>query len=520
MAGFVRRIITDLTSSMAKNQINENFQYIFYKLFGGIGSDEMKDNAVTTVKIANGAVDSIKIANASITNAHIQDATITSAKIGNAQINSANIGEAQILTAHIGDGEITNAKIADAIITNAKISNLDADRITGDRISANSIDTQHLIAGSVKATTIDANAITSDKINAKAVTTDKINSGAITTDLLDAQSITADKIQAGVITAGSTIIAEGAIGSAQISDLDVIKLNAGAIDTNKITLQGTDARLKITGNRLQVFDTDTNGLFFERVSLGDVNSDGTLFGLRVRGANGDTILMDELGVKREGITDGAITNDKIADDANISATKIDIATVVEAINNGETTISGSKIFLNDKTLDLEITNIVQANSDLSTALSDSILQISALSDGLSLKVSQSELTELSDRVDGYTTSLTQIQATADGLSVDVSSYGTRLDDAETTIDGIGSHLKFDTDGLTIKNDDSDFKVNINPIQMSLMYQDSALAYLSKDKMLVTALETLVSAEIGVHKLEVYDPTGTAGDEITLITWVG
>ena len=41
----------------------------------------------------------------------------------------------------------------------------------------------------------------------------------------------------------------------------------------------------------------------ERVSVGDVNGDGSKFGLRVRGADGETILLDENGVTSEGITD-------------------------------------------------------------------------------------------------------------------------------------------------------------------------------------------------------------------------
>ena len=103
--------------------------------------------------------------------------------------------------------------------------------------------------------------------------------------------ITSRHIQAGTIVAGSTIIANGAIGSAQISKVSADKIDAGVIDTSKITISGANGNLKLRGNRLQVFEGIGTSQF-ERVSLGDVNDDGTVYGLRVRGADGNTILYD------------------------------------------------------------------------------------------------------------------------------------------------------------------------------------------------------------------------------------
>ena len=153
--------------------------------------------------------------------------------------------------------------------------------------------------------------------------------------------INAKHIQAGTIVAGSSIIANGAIGSAHISSVSADKIDAGIIDTSKITVQGANGNLKLKGNRLQVFEGIGNSQF-ERVSLGDVNNDGTSYGLRVRGRDGQTILYDENGVYREGITDGSITNDKIGDDANIDGGKLNIHSVINNINDNNTgTIHGT-----------------------------------------------------------------------------------------------------------------------------------------------------------------------------------
>jgi hypothetical protein len=143
--------------------------------------------------------------------------------------------------------------------------------------------------------------------------------------------INSNHIQAGTIVAGSTIIANGAIGDAQISKLSADKLYAGIIDTSNITIAGANGNLRLQGNRLQVFEGIGNKRF-ERVSLGDVNNDGTLYGLRVRGKDGVTVLYDENGVYNEGITDGAITNDKISENASIDGSKLNIESVINNIN--------------------------------------------------------------------------------------------------------------------------------------------------------------------------------------------
>ena len=57
---------------------------------------------------------------------------------------------------------------------------------------------------------------------------------------------------------------------------------AGTIDTSKVTIQGADGHLRLKGNRMQVFQ-GTGNQAKERVSVGDVNGDGTVYGLRVRG---------------------------------------------------------------------------------------------------------------------------------------------------------------------------------------------------------------------------------------------
>src|SRR5690606_23434959 len=92
-----------------------------------------------------------------------------------------------------------------------------------------------------------------------------------------------------------------AVTSAKIVSVSADKISAGEINTAVVTLGGLNGHLVIRNNRLQVFDN--NEIPLERVSIGDVDGDGSIYGFRVRGEDGTTVLYDHLGIYEEGITD-------------------------------------------------------------------------------------------------------------------------------------------------------------------------------------------------------------------------
>lgn len=291
-----------------------------------IGTEELDavyaaiDNIVVdSANIAEAAIGAAHIKDAAITSAKIADAAITSAKIANGAIDSAKITEAAVSTAHIQDGAITNAKIANAAIDGAKIAQA-------------SIDTVHIKEG--------------------AITTALISEGAIQT----AQ------------------IADGSITDAKIVSLNASKINAGTINTGQVTIQGANGKLKISNNRLQVFDNQPTPV--ERVSIGDVNNDGTVYGIRVRGADGQTVLYDHNGVYTEGITDGAITNPKIADDAVDSRVIAANSILAEHIVAGA--ITGDKIAARTITANNIATNTITAASGV---IADAAITTAKIADG-------------------------------------------------------------------------------------------------------------------------------------------
>ncbi len=112
-----------------------------------------------------------------------------------------------------------------------------------------------------------------DNLQADTANINHILAGNITADHIQAGAITTEKIQAGAITAGSGIIADGAIGDAQISSLSANKLRAGTIDTALVTIASQDSTISISGDQIMVNDTTDVLNPQNRVTLGKYKVD-------------------------------------------------------------------------------------------------------------------------------------------------------------------------------------------------------------------------------------------------------
>lgn len=344
--------------------------------------------------------------------------------------------------------------------------NIEEDSIGKDHIQSDSISADMIMADAIYAHHIQAGQIQADHIMADAITAEKIMAGEIEAKHIKANTITANEIATGTITAGSGIIADGAIGSAQIGELDAGKIKSGIIDSSLVRISGANSNLTISGNRLQVFSGIGSGQV-ERVSLGDVNGDNTVFGLRVRGKDGQTVLYDENGVYQEGITDGSINNDKIAGNANIDGGKLNIHSVVTKINEGTTSISGNRIDINNESLTVAIDKINTTQTEQGETISKQGADIKANAEQIALKVSsldyekdkegnttkfnnmQSQITQnansIKSKVEQHVfdtetgkinSAVSEVKQTANGLSTKVTDLNGKYTELKQTVDGI------------------------------------------------------------------------------------
>lgn len=385
---------------------------------------------------------------------------MTNPSVGNDRVESAegkidrfdHLFAGNITAENIAAGSITTDKLLAGSITTDKLM---AESIIADKIAANAIESKHIKADTIESSHIKANTIESDHIQSNTINSNHINSNTINSDHIVAGSITSENIATGTITAGSGIIAEGAIGSAQISSLDVAKLESGTIDTSKIYIAGADGHLQLKGNRLQVFD-GLGDRAVERVSVGDVNGDGSKFGLRVRGVDGETILLDENGVTSEGITDGSITNNKISDDANIDGAKLNINSVVSKINeDGTETIQGTKIEVDGTTLNTKLSTITNKQTEDGERITQAQSQISANTNAIKLKVDEQTYTadkkDMTSKLEKNTSEISTMkgQIALKVEQADIENAKSEIEGViDTKVDSAKAEIKITTDAIS------------------------------------------------------------------------
>ncbi|XZN27466.1 hypothetical protein ACSW9H_08105 [Clostridium perfringens] len=301
-------------------------------------------------------------------------------------IEQANIKKALIDKASINDLTAVDAKIQrlyteDLTAIRADIVTLNSQKANIIELNSVRADLQQAIIG--KANITDLNAAVG-KINVLESKTASIENALN-------KNLTAENIATGAITAGSGIIAEGAIGDAEISSLSVNKLKVGDITTSKHRIVSADGTIEIVGNQILINRNNVN-----RVILGEYRkTDGTTdYGLLIRGKDGKTIMLDSDGVHNAGITNGAIDNNKVADNANISGNKLDINSVIREVNNnGTETIKGTKVTVGDRTLDVELSTQNNTITEHSKELSSQKASLTALDNALKFKVDSQTFTQ-------------------------------------------------------------------------------------------------------------------------------
>ena len=374
------------------------------------------------------------IENLKATKAEIKDLHAIYAKIDTLDADKANINQLQAIEADIKHLRADKADINELNAIHAKINTLEADKadvkllnaqianiktLTADLANIKDLTAKQATIDLLNATKANILEIVAQKISTKEFNAEVANIQHLITTKADikelkaqnayieqlvanvanikhilAGNITADNIATGAITANSGIIAEGAIGDAQISSISANKISSGDIDTSLVNVVSKDNVIRITGNQIMANDVKNPLKPVNRVIFGKYKkTNGTEeYGLLIRGKDGKTVMLDGEGIHNAGLTSGAVKDNVVADDANISGKKLDINSVIREVNkDGVDCIKGTKIQVGDRTLDVELQtqkNKVNENTkDLYTQKSE----IKALDDQIKLKVDEQHL---------------------------------------------------------------------------------------------------------------------------------
>ena len=171
------------------------------------------------------------------------------------------------------------------------------------------------------------------------------------------------------LTSQNAVIDSALIRSAVMQSVSVADLLAGTISTNKFLIASDDGGIRIKGATQQW--SDENGTV--RMQAGRDAKGNFTFALF--DATGKGILLDATGVKPDAIADGLIVNKMVADNAGIAGSKLDIPSVVSAINNSSQSIKSIRIWFDDQNQSLNQiygrldTNVTEIRSTATSAAS-------------------------------------------------------------------------------------------------------------------------------------------------------
>ncbi|EOU1694231.1 hypothetical protein [Clostridium perfringens] len=378
-------------------------------------------------------------------------------------IEQANIKKALIDKASINDLTAVDAKIQrlyteDLTAIRADIVTLNSQKANIIELNSVRADLQQAIIG--KANITDLNAAVG-KLNVLESKTASIENALN-------KNLTAENIATGAITASSGIIAEGAIGDAEISSLSVNKLKAGDITTSKHRIVSADGTIEIVGNQILINRNNVN-----RVILGEYRkTDGTTdYGLLIRGKDGKTIMLDSDGVHNAGITNGAIDNNKVADNANISGNKLDINSVIREVNNnGTETIKGTKVTVGDRTLDVELSTQNNTITEHSKELSSQKASLTALDNALKFKVDSQTFNQSTTTINNNINRAKEEAINSSNSHAD-SKVNEALNNAKafvnSEITNVNTHLNKNTSEINILKGQIESKVSQSDIDKSI-----------------------------------------------------
>ncbi len=371
----------------------------------------------------------------------VNQAEATYAKITELDALTGNFNTLNADLAKVEELVAKKASIEDLNAANASIQTLQTDLTTANQLIAKKVDAEYVDSEIVKATktiTDDLTAIHAivDVLDTKYATIEQLNAAKANLETLIAKKATIEDLNAAKATIGelnglvaninsilsgsigtgtlqtihltaeNVVIDDAIIKSANIEGLDVSKLNAGTISTNKFAIKSDDGGIVISGSTQQFKDKNNK----VRLQIGK-DAQGN-FNFIVFGEDGSTAIYNQNGITKQAVPDGLIVDQMVSDTANIQANKIQyidkdgnktLQTVIEQEQGKiselikETTIDGSS--LKDKYLET-----VKTVDGMKTTIGDVQTNQTSMS---------SKITEIETSTEGIKTSVTKAQTTAD-----------------------------------------------------------------------------------------------------------
>ena len=335
------------------------------KMYVKIDGSDLLTPITTTADLQSGERVTVMIKDHTATvTGNITSPSASSIKVNKLEEDILQVDKLIADKANIKDLEAINATITNLKAKDAEIENLVAKKATIEDLNAANADITNLKAKDAEIENLVANKANIkdlDVINAdiKSLKADKARIDVLETKYADINTLvnghlTSENIQSLHLTAANTTIENALIKDAMIDTVSASKINTGIINTNNVSIQSDDGSMLLQGNLQQFKDKDGK----VRIQIGKDATGNFTFALY--DATGKGQLINQNGIQSsDAIKDGLIVDSKVADNANINGSKLDISSVISNINNNTSTIKASHIKFDDteQTLDVSFNQL-------------------------------------------------------------------------------------------------------------------------------------------------------------------
>lgn len=262
-------------------------------------------------------------------------------------------------------------------------------------------------------------------------------------------NLSSKNIQAGGITSDKLTIANGFITNAMIANLDVSKINAGDISTNKFRIKSDDGGIEIVGATQQFKDKNNK----VRVQIGRDKNNNFTFSLFDETGTG--VLIDHTGIKEGAIADDLIISDMIASDA-VGEKQINYSSFITGFNKDKntSTIKSTKIMLNNQNQTLDIAfNQLKTQADATKSLTEShSTTIGVMQGQITTAINNTQIVK-----DGQTILLkddyNRTVQTVNSMNSTIGSHTTKINEHTGKITGVETRVNTverNLDGITAR----------------------------------------------------------------------
>ena len=323
----------------------------------------IKNLSGDVLKFKTGEFETLKTDVANFKQTFTDDLQASNAKINTLESDHATFKEATATNLNATNARIANIeadylKATDAKLTYATITNLNTTNAEIAKLKTKDAEIDKLVA--TKATITD--------LNAAVGRVGVLESSYANLNTLVNGNLTSDNIQNLTLTSKNTTIENGMIKNAMIENLSFDKITGMDINTTNLTVHSSDGKSKWSDNTIQISDANR-----VRVQIGkDASND---YSMSVWDKNGN-LIWDALGATEKTIQRKIIRDGIVADDANISGSKLDINSVIKEVNGSTTKLKSSTIVMNDKNQTLDI-----VFNEMETTVADNLSSAKLYADG-------------------------------------------------------------------------------------------------------------------------------------------